>query len=134
MGIKMDNSKGFSLVEIMVALLILSIGLLGVAGLQTAGLRENHNAYLRSQAALDANMIIDCMRANRTAKTSYIINIGASPTTGTVAGEDLADWKAMLATLPGPGDGSVSIAGTVVTVVVQWSDNGTQTIQVQTRL
>lgn len=134
MEIKMDHIRGFSLVEIMVALLILSIGLLGVAGLQTAGLRENQNAYLRSQAVLDANMIVDCMRANRAAKTSYAIAIGAAPTTGTVAGDDLADWKALLATLPGPGDGSVSVAGTIVTVVVQWSDNGIQTIQVQTRL
>ena len=45
-------SKGFSLLEVMVALLVLSIGLLGLAGLQTFSLKFNHQSYERTQATL----------------------------------------------------------------------------------
>lgn len=41
---------GFSLVEVLVALLVLAIGLLGLAALQAQGLRFNHDAYVRTQA------------------------------------------------------------------------------------
>ena len=59
------GQSGFTLVEILIALLVLSIGLLGLAGLQTAGLRANHSANLRTQATLLAYDMTDRMRANR---------------------------------------------------------------------
>lgn len=59
--------KGFTLIEILVALVVLSIGLLGLAGLQTISLRNNHSAYLRGQATLLAYDISDRMRANMSA-------------------------------------------------------------------
>jgi type IV pilus assembly protein PilV len=58
------GQSGFTLVEILIALLVLSIGLLGLAGLQTAGLRANHSANLRTQATLLAYDMTDRMRAN----------------------------------------------------------------------
>ena len=60
-----DRISGFTLLEVLVALVILSIGLLGLAGLQAASLRYNHSSYLRSQATLIAYDIVDRMRANR---------------------------------------------------------------------
>jgi type IV pilus assembly protein PilV len=56
--------SGFTLIEILVALVILSVGLLGVASLQVQGLRSNQSAYLRSQATLLAYDIADRMRLN----------------------------------------------------------------------
>lgn len=56
--------SGFTLVEILVTVLILSIGLLGLAGLQVRSMKGNHNAYLRTQATILAYDIIDRMRAN----------------------------------------------------------------------
>ncbi len=56
--------KGFTLIEILVAVVILSIGLLGVASLQVQGLRNNQSAYLRSQATLLAYDMADRMRTN----------------------------------------------------------------------
>jgi type IV pilus assembly protein PilV len=47
-----NSQGGFTLVEVLVAVVILGLGLLGLAGLQAASLRNNHSAYLRSQATL----------------------------------------------------------------------------------
>lgn len=57
--------RGFSLIEVLVALLVLSVGLLGLAALQTTGLAFNHQSYERTQAVIQAYDIIDRMRANR---------------------------------------------------------------------
>ncbi len=57
-------SRGFSLIEVLVALLVLSIGLLGLAFLQGQGMKFNTNAYARTQATLLAYDIVDRMRAN----------------------------------------------------------------------
>lgn len=59
-----NRQNGFTLIEILVAVLILSLGLLGLAGLQAASIRSNHSAYLRSQATQLAYDMADRMRAN----------------------------------------------------------------------
>lgn len=59
------GNEGFTLLEVLVAVLVLSIGLLGIAGLQVTGLRFNHSAYMRTQATLLAYELADRMRANR---------------------------------------------------------------------
>ena len=120
--------RGFTLVEALVALLALSIGLLGVAGLQLSGLRNNLSAAWRSQATYLAYDVIDRIRANRNARTAYRVAYGAVPAAAggaPVAQNDLAAWKANLAAaLPG-GDGAITVNGTddtVVTVTVRWND------------
>ena len=136
--------SGFTLMEVLVALVILSIGLLGLAGLQAASLRYNHSSYLRSQATLLAYDIVDRMRANRqeALNGTYAIGLGtlpAAPTscTGSVtsctpaqmAADDLYQWETALKnTLPsGTGSiASVQIAqNTQFTITVQWTDNQT---------
>ena len=61
------HNRGFSLIEVLVALLILSIGLLGLAALQTTSLQYNTGSYHRTQATYLAYDIIDRMRANSAA-------------------------------------------------------------------
>lgn len=56
--------SGFTLLEVLISLMILSIGLLGVAGLQITSLRNNHSAYLRTQASALAYDMADRMRTN----------------------------------------------------------------------
>ena len=71
------QAAGFTLIEVLVALVVLSIGLLGLAALQTAGLKYDHSAYQYSQATQLAYDILDRMRANRTAANStsaYVTN------------------------------------------------------------
>jgi len=58
------RQRGFTLVEVLVTIIIMSIGLLGIAGLQLASMRSNHSAYLRTQATLAAYDLIDRMRVD----------------------------------------------------------------------
>jgi type IV pilus assembly protein PilV len=122
---------GFSLIEMLVALLIVTIGLLGVAGLQAYSLKNNTSAYHRSQANALVYDIFDAMRANRQAAldgTSYDIGFdAAAPSPGNRAARDLASWLLRLgATLPA-GDGQIDCTGAapgpvVCTVTVRWDD------------
>lgn len=118
-------ARGFSLIEVLIAVLILSIGLLGLAGMQVASLRFNHNAYMRSQATFLAHDVIERMRANRAQALTgaYAVAFGAAPSGGTVAGDDLVQWKARLANELPQGDGAVAVdAVGVATVEVRWDD------------
>ena len=58
------KNRGVGLIEILITLVITSIGLLGLAGLQVSGLRNNQFAYNRTQAIILATDISDRMRAN----------------------------------------------------------------------
>ncbi len=63
--------RGFSLVEVLVAMLILAIGLLGLAALQTLGVRFGNDAFVRTQGTTIAYDIIDKLRANRNNAANY---------------------------------------------------------------
>lgn len=67
--------QGFSLIEVLVALLVLSIGLLGLAALQTTSLKYNTDSYTRTQATLLAYDIIDRMRLNLTGVSAGNYNV-----------------------------------------------------------
>ncbi|MDJ0738171.1 MAG: type IV pilus modification protein PilV [Gammaproteobacteria bacterium] len=130
---KQHRQGGFTLLEVLVALIVLSIGLLGLSGLQTTGLRSNHSAFLRSQATLATTDIIDRMRANRDAARDgdYDINYGVTPSHVTCAGScsaaqvaqmDVELWHAYVERLPA-GEGEVSVtAGGLAEVKVRWTD------------
>jgi len=78
---RLNSNGGFTLIEILIALLVLSLGLIGLAMLQATGLRFNTESYMRSQATILAYDIIDRMRANKTAADAgdYCMN-GKTPT------------------------------------------------------
>lgn len=125
--------RGVGLIEVMVALVVLSIGLLGVANLQLSGLRMTQEAYFHSQAAVLAQDIIDRMRANSAAVDSgaYLRNSFANEEQaprcapavldGSVADQDLALWTQRLACELPAGDGTVVRRNDgVMRVTVRW--------------
>ena len=61
------KQTGFTLIEVLVAVLVFSFGLLGIAGMMTISVRNNHNGYLRSQANFLAENMVDRIRANSAA-------------------------------------------------------------------
>jgi len=60
----LKHSRGLSLLEVLIALVVLMAGMLALAGLQTVSLANNHSAYLRSQAVIQAHDMADRMYAN----------------------------------------------------------------------
>jgi type IV pilus assembly protein PilV len=128
-----SSQRGTTMIETLVALLVLSIGLLGVAGLQLTSLRSNRSAHLRSQAQVMAYDITDRMRANRTTALlgTYNIGMGGTISATGIAGDDLVRWKAAIASSMPSGDGSVAInaATGVVLITIQWTDAMSATVQ-----
>ncbi len=120
------RESGFSIVEVLVALLVLAIGLLGLAALQAQGLRFNHDAYVRTQATNLAYEIVDRMRTNRDNLDAYTLadpGDACDPTDASVE-MDLNCWYDSLATaLPG-GDGLISANGVdnFYDITVRWID------------
>lgn len=141
--LSLPKHRGFSLLEVLVTLVIISVGLLGLAGLQAVGLKNNQSALLRSQATCLAYDIIDRMRANRQAALAenYNIALDATPSGSGIVSTDLIDWKTNLDQFLPDGDGSVTVTDAgVVTVQVRWNDarvtggSATSTFQTQTAL
>lgn len=60
-----SRQSGASLLEVMIAVLIMGIGLLGIAAMQNTALRNNQSSMERSQAVILAYSMFDSMRANR---------------------------------------------------------------------
>ena len=96
---------GFTLLEVLIALLVLSIGLLGLAALQTTGLRSNQMASMRTLATQFTYDITDRMRANPAgvANGEYVITTAQAPAATTATGtalNDLTEWRTNVARLP----------------------------------
>jgi type IV pilus assembly protein PilV len=107
-----QNQSGFSLLEVLIALLVLSIGLLGLAALQTTSLRSNEMASMRTTATQLAYDISDRMRANPGSAVlgtgvvgdQYVIGLTQAPADTTASGtalSDLTEWRAAVENLPG---------------------------------
>lgn len=118
--------QGMVMIETLVAILIVSFGLLGYAGLLLQSNKANLTAYQRSQATLLAYDIADSMRANRGNATAgtYDIAIGTAAGSGsTIAAQDLARWKTNLSRALPSGDGSISVNGTGnATITILWTN------------
>lgn len=110
------REHGFTLLEVLIALLVLSIGLLGLAALQTTGLRSNQMASMRTQATQVAYDITDRMRANPLGVDAgeYQITTGTTPTGTTRAEIDLIEWRDAVENLPeGQSEIELCTTGTV---------------------
>lgn len=122
----LQNMHGVGLIEVLIAVLVTSIGLLGLASLQFSSLKQNQSAAMMAQANVLAYDMMDRLRANTDlAKVgSYDLALTATTPTGTAIQKvDLAQWRDMLATTLPSGTGSVACASTgSCTVTVQWSD------------
>lgn len=120
------TARGFSLVEVLVALVVLSLGLLGLASLQVSGLRAGQSSFYGGQAAQLAMDMADRLRANAgEARTCALGLAEATPTSPTTACQrDLVEWRNRMRTLPGGTGGvDVDLDSNLVTVSVQWDDS-----------
>jgi type IV pilus assembly protein PilV len=117
------RQAGLSLVEVLVTVVLVGVGLLGIAGLQLTSVQNTNSAAQRFQATLLAEDIVERMRANRAQAMNgrYEIGVGAAVGSVGLARDDLLAWRAALGELPG-GDGGVEFDGNEATVTVRWQD------------
>ncbi|WP_395376053.1 type IV pilus modification protein PilV [Marinicella sp. W31] len=119
---KKTKSQGFTLLEILIAILVFSFGLLGLAGMMTISVRNNHNGYLRTQANFYADNMADRMRANPVAlwNGSYngtaatgttVCTIGSPCDFDTLALYDMENWARGIANTLPAGLGDITCAG-----------------------
>ncbi len=117
MALKWGCQRGAGLIEVLVAVVVLGVGLLGAAGMQLAGLQGGHSAYQRSQATWLANDLIDRLRARRPEACSAYADDSDDA--------DRVNWNATVAALLGAGaNGSLASCSTDsdVEVRISWSD------------
>ncbi|EAZ99349.1 Ribosome recycling factor [Marinobacter sp. ELB17] len=118
------RSTGVGLIEVLVSLLVLSVGILGIAGLQTRALQMNQSVLYQSRANVLAYDIMDRMRANQSQVDNYQIDFSdavpsfsncyspsANCTAIQIADFDLGSWRADLAAVLPDGKGSIVKTG-----------------------
>jgi type IV pilus assembly protein PilV len=128
------SQRGNTLIEVLISVLIMSIGMLGIAGLQAFSMSSSHQASMRSQAVILARDMADRMRANRIAvraaapnnygtvapvrnncRPAYATVVVAVPVVCTptqLAADDVWDWRSRVFLQLPAGEGEVCIDST----------------------
>lgn len=144
---KISQQNGFSIIEVLISVLVISIGLLGMAGLQTTGIQQSHNSYLKTQASMLAYDMADRMRSNLAGVAAGHYNnidngkfdlISSEPdcsdpsacSAEETADIDIYQWTSAdtdgsLANALPSGHGMVSNDGGIFTITVLWDENRT---------
>lgn len=138
------REHGFSIVEVLVALVVLSVGMLGIAGLYVTSLRAGGSALLRTQAVNLAADMADRIRSNPTAGAAYAGAAGNNNCVGSnpgscsaaqLAADDLFRWNQQVTTLLPDNDGNAATpqwaiavgAGSrprTYTITINWREPG----------
>ena len=136
------KQSGVGLIEVLVAVVVLSIGMLGLAGLQLRNLRNNESALERGMAVVETHSVVDAMRADRTNAINSQFNIALddpAPTGTTFADVAVAAWRGNLTAVLGPdATGAVACNGSACTITVRWNDSrgsaGSNALSIQTQV
>lgn len=122
--------QGMGMIEVLVSVLVLAVGLLGIAAMQSLALRGGQGSLETSQAVMQSNSIIEAMRANPT--VSY--NIGKTCAVASIAGTDLKSkdqiaWLTAMKSTIGSGATDTTTCGEIsgcpgaCLVRVYWDDS-----------
>lgn len=141
------SQRGATLIEVMVAVVVLSIGLLGVAALQASALRSNQSSFDRSQAVIHNYSILDAMRANVNAARAGAYDTDGwmcePPGAANRVSAELSTWITGMQDVQGMGGsacGRIECDAARCQVSVRWDDSrvpegdDAQTVELVTRL
>ncbi len=122
------RQTGFGLIEVLVSLLIVSIGLLGIASLQIMALKNVGSSMERSQAVIQTYSYLDVLRANRAEAVISDLDVPAmtcDPVNLAASKVEQRKWLTQLHETLGPQScGQVEcLGGGKCTITVQWDDS-----------
>jgi len=119
---RQGKQNGMTLVEVLVALVILGVGLLGAAAFQLNALKHTDSARMTSQASFIAYDLMDRIRAN--AAADYTVAPPASGNPDVTRDQDLFDFNAnIVSSLGASATGSVAVNQKVYTITITWDDS-----------
>ena len=123
------TQRGVTLLEVLISILVLSVGLLGYAGLQTVSMKNNTSAFQRSQATMLTYDIVDRMRAVARNPDASVLG-GYNVAMGSLSSKpDVIDWQNNVSNALPDGQASIAVplpapgAPTVATITIRWDDN-----------
>jgi type IV pilus assembly protein PilV len=122
------RQRGVGLIEVMVSVLVVSLGLLGAAALQASALRNNQGSYERTQTSILTQGIFDAMRANMVAVNANSYNTAdwlcTAPDPAGLAGSDTARWiNSLKSQINASACGRIVCAAGACTISVRWDDS-----------
>lgn len=136
----MRRDRGFTLVESLVAMVVISVGMLGIAALYVEGLRAGRTSVYRTVAIDLASDMADRIRANPTARDGYDVDAAGAGVEGdcvngaddcapaTLAADDIFWWKqSVTALLPQGAASVVAVPGAEIssyTITINWAEPG----------
>lgn len=121
-----NHQAGMTLIEVLIATLILSVGVLGLAGVQLNALKHTDSALMATQASFIAYDMLDRVRANSAANYSFS---GLDQRTGAISmsgvqGQDLSDFKRHIRQFGGASaKGDIALSGNQVSITLEWDDS-----------
>ena len=132
------SQRGFSLVEVLIALIIMSVGMLGIASLYVQSMQAGRTALFRHSAVTLAGDVADRIRANPTAVAAYTgggqnagcIDGNTNCSNVQMAAQDILLWKQQAVDSLPNGDVTINVDNTVnppvYTIAVTWDEPGEQ--------
>jgi type IV pilus assembly protein PilV len=132
------NQRGFSLVEVLIALIIMSVGMLGIAGLYVQSMQAGRTSLFRHHAVTLAGDVADRIRANPTAGVAYAgiggdnncVGAGIDCDEVQMAFNDIFLWNQQAAESLPNGDVTINFDDTVdpptYAIAVGWDEPGEQ--------
>jgi type IV pilus assembly protein PilV len=145
-------AHGVSLIEVLVSILLVTLGVLGASAMQTVALRNNQSSYEGTQSSILVQGLLDAMRSNAAGVTAGNYNTSGwlctAPTATTLPARDMARWiNALHDQMNAAACGRVTCAATTgsagsntCTVSVRWNDARTasgsagRTVETQVQL
>lgn len=140
-----NKSSGFTLLEVMISMVIFSVGMLGLAGIQALALTNNNTAYQRTVAMQHSANMADLIRSSNsfdeTIDSNFagiVTSAGSAPSKNCIADDttttcstselavfDIFHWKQRLASALPSGRGTVVLASSVYTITIMWDEKRT---------
>lgn len=134
-SVSFNDSEGFTLVEILIAMVLIAIGFLGMLSMQSFSLQQSHDTHFSNKANYLIRDITDRMRLNSTQVDAYVFTTddslsaqnctSNSCTPSQIAQSDKVQWANEVKGLPG-GKGQISqpvnAAPNMVDILVSWQE------------